>query len=648
MQVGQFVLDRKLGQGGMAEVWLSHHAVLGTSAAVKFLIAPWAGHPELEQRFLKEAQRQGALDHPNLVKVYGFDYVDGHSFLIMQYIDGETLDDRLARNGRKPLPTSDILRIATGALQGLEYAHGRGIVHRDIKPSNIMLDRALHAYIGDFGLVMVRTEQRMTRTGATMGTPLYMSPEQIVRPKEVDHRADIYSFGCVLFEMFTGHTPFESSEDDSEFSIKLAHTSRQPPSLRQVNPAVAPAVEAVVMRCLEKRPEDRFASCDELREALAGAISEGAAAGEAGDGAPAVVFPWDDPREIARFRASQPFGGVPAVPAAPSPSAPPPPPARPLDAAWDSSRRVPPGSVPPPPPPTHPPARKGFSAALAAVLSALALASLAGGGYYAYTHRPGLKKNEKGEQGRESKNRGANGDAAALERERAREKQATLERQRQEEADRQNRERQQRQQAQQQQDERQKREEEERRRQALSTAPLADARFSVRLNSAIGSDAGEEGTRFRATVLSPAAYRGGLMEGIVKRAGKGVLGFMPGRHRAALLISFYALDVPGGARPVESRVVSFSNSRGEPNTDEEGEQLDRKDSVKRDIITYAVGTAAGAVVSIPGRKKGSAGNAASKKALIAGIALTGLSAKGDTVSFAPGSVFELLVSDRPR
>src|SRR5579864_6536355 len=106
-RVGQFVLDRKLGEGGMAQVWLARNVTLGTPVAVKFLTSPYAGQPDLEQRFLKEAQRQGSLDHPNIVKVYGFEYVEGRSFLIMQYIDGETLDDRMARLGRKPLETWD-------------------------------------------------------------------------------------------------------------------------------------------------------------------------------------------------------------------------------------------------------------------------------------------------------------------------------------------------------------------------------------------------------------------------------------------------------------------------------------------------------------------------------------------------------------
>jgi len=278
----------------MAEVWLGHNAMLGTPVAVKFLTSPYAGHPELEQRFLREAERQGALDHPNIVKVYGFEYVEGHSFLIMQYIDGETLDGRMARLGRRPLDPTDILRISGGALTGLDYAHSHNIVHRDIKPSNIMVDRNLYAYLGDFGLVLVRDEQRMTRTGTMMGTPLYMSPEQITRPREVDHRTDIYSFGCVLYEMFAGRSPFEHVGGDSDFNVKLAHTSQPPPPLRVLNPAVAPAVEAVVMRCLEKNPNDRFQTCGQLREALEQVMSNvpsrmGAVAGGGVPRQPTVV-----------------------------------------------------------------------------------------------------------------------------------------------------------------------------------------------------------------------------------------------------------------------------------------------------------------------------------------------------------------------
>jgi hypothetical protein len=268
--VGQYVLERPLGEGGMAEVWLAWHLHLGTPAAIKFLNRSYAGHAEIEQRFLNEGRRQGALNHPNIVKVYGFEYVAGRSFLILQYIDGEPLDRRLERMGR--LDPFETVRIATGALNALECAHHNNIVHRDIKPSNILLDANGFPYLGDFGIVLAMNEQRITRAGTVMGTSYYMSPEQITTPNRVDNRADIYSFGCVLFEVLTGRPPFEATgvgDGDADFAIKTAHVQQMPPPLRQFNPYLTPELEAVVMRCLAKNPDYRYRTCGELRDALA-------------------------------------------------------------------------------------------------------------------------------------------------------------------------------------------------------------------------------------------------------------------------------------------------------------------------------------------------------------------------------------------
>lgn len=600
MQIGQFVLDKRLGQGGMAEVWLGHNAVLGTPVAVKYLVAPWAGHPELEQRFLKEAQRQGALDHPNIVKVYGFEYVEGHSFLVMQYIDGESLDDRLARFERKPLDYGDILRIASGALHGLEHAHNHHIVHRDIKPSNIMIDRNLHAYVADFGLVMVRDEQRVTRTGTTMGTPLYMSPEQILRPKEVDHRSDIYSFGCVLYEMCTGRTPFESEQDDTDFNVKMAHTTQTPPSIAHFNPTVPPELEAVIMKCLAKSPNERFSTCGELREALALSMSNLGGGPGAGRQTP---LPLPNPMPL------------PYIPPPPTPAPVP-------------SRRIP------------------FSPPALIAISALLVASLGGGTYYVVTHLPSddhknvIVKKKATNSGRDNKNQdpqnadnGQDGAGKDAEKKKAEDQEKQRQQQEQQEAERRRAEQ-------------QKQEDEQRRHQQESAlaAPLHNARFRVRLNSPVSSEASEQGQAIRATVISPPAYSGSTMEGIVKKAGR--TGFIPGHRKAELLFTFHTLHPHGGdPRAIESRIVSFTNSRGQKGTDEEGEGVDKKDGAKKDFIVGMATTATGAIVGgIKGHKGGAIKGAAAGAAV--GIVLTGFTGKGSVMSFAPGSVFDLQVSDR--
>lgn len=272
-RVGQFILERQLGEGGMAEVWLGRHVHLGSLAAVKFLNDQYALRKDVEERFLNEGRRQGALDHPNIVKVYGFEYAEGRSFLIMQFVDGEALDQRLHRTG--PLNLAAALPIADGLLRALEFAHSRQIVHRDVKPSNILIDAQGTPYLGDFGIVLAVNEKRLTQTGTVMGTPHYMSPEQIARPLEVDQRSDIYSFGCVLYEMLTGAAPFGHlilSGGDPEFAIKMAHLQALPPSPRQRNGAIPDAVAQAILRCLSKDPAQRYSSSGELRAALLQAV----------------------------------------------------------------------------------------------------------------------------------------------------------------------------------------------------------------------------------------------------------------------------------------------------------------------------------------------------------------------------------------
>jgi len=170
---------------------------------------------------------------------------------------------------------SDLLKIAVGVLSALEFAHSRQIVHRDVKPSNIFIDSNGRVYLGDFGIVLALGEKRQTRAGSVIGTPEYMSPEQILRPLEMDHRTDIYSFGCVLYEMLARRSPFEAAgaTSDVDFAVRLAHIQSAPMPLRQLNPAVTPECEAVVMRALAKDPKDRYQTCRELSDALVKALN---------------------------------------------------------------------------------------------------------------------------------------------------------------------------------------------------------------------------------------------------------------------------------------------------------------------------------------------------------------------------------------
>jgi phosphate transport system substrate-binding protein len=271
-KIGQYVLERKLGEGGMAEVWMARHLQLGSIVAIKFLLPGLANDPELEGRFLNEGKRQAGLRHPNILSAIDFIQQAGRSYLVMQYVDGENLETRL-REKNGPLSLEEVHSISWDVLSALDYAHSVGVIHRDVKPSNILVENNGRVWLTDFGIALALTEDtRLTRTGTALGTAVYMSPEQIVRPKSVDSRADIYSFGCVLYAMLAGSPPF-GVDGETDFYIKDCHVRTPPPPIVYRNPAINPAVEQVVRKCLEKSPTDRYQTCGAVMNALDAAIA---------------------------------------------------------------------------------------------------------------------------------------------------------------------------------------------------------------------------------------------------------------------------------------------------------------------------------------------------------------------------------------
>jgi serine/threonine protein kinase len=272
LKVGQYVLVRRIGAGGMAEVWEARHIHLGHRVAVKFLLPEFARNQELQERFLNEGKRQAQLQHPNIVPAVDFFQVDGRSFLVMQYVDGRDLETRLEK-GNAPLSLNEIHGISWDVLSALGHAHSLGVVHRDVKPANMLMDQSGRTLLMDFGIAKALHEQRsVTLTSLAMGTPDYMSPEQIVSPRDVDGRSDIYSFGCVLYAMLTGRPPF-GSDSDTAFHVQDCHVRTPPPPLVYANPDVPNAIEEVVLRCLEKNPGNRYQTCEAVMTALDAAIS---------------------------------------------------------------------------------------------------------------------------------------------------------------------------------------------------------------------------------------------------------------------------------------------------------------------------------------------------------------------------------------
>jgi serine/threonine-protein kinase len=269
----RYRIERQVGRGGMALVYLAHDLKHDRQVALKVLrpeIAASVG-PE---RFLQEINIAAGLTHPNILPLHDSGNADGVLYYVMPFVEGESLRERLREDG--PLPIVECARIAGEVAEALGHAHALGVIHRDVKPGNILLLGG-HAVIADFGIARAMSAAGLTtvtETALTLGTPAYMSPEQVAGEGELDGRSDLYSLGCVFYEMLTGRPPFVEA---SARTVLAAHVNKPPPKLRGFCPEVSPALEAVVKRALAKRPEERFATGEDFGEALTGALQpEGA------------------------------------------------------------------------------------------------------------------------------------------------------------------------------------------------------------------------------------------------------------------------------------------------------------------------------------------------------------------------------------
>lgn len=273
-RVANYSIQEKLGQGGMGVVYKAIDLNLDRPVAIKALPPELARDPDLVERFRHEAKALANLNHVNIATLYSLQEANGQYLMVMEYLEGIAFDRLIQQRGR--IPCDEAIRLFKQALLGIGYAHRRGVVHRDIKPSNIMLTSAGIVKVMDFGIAKVLGGQRLTRTGAQMGTVAYMSPEQI-RNQPVDARSDIYSLSVTLFEMLTGRLPFAAGSD---FELMSAHLQTPPPRLRQLCPDLGQSLESAVLRGLEKTPGMRFQTAEEFGAAL-----------EQRDGAPQRVSP---------------------------------------------------------------------------------------------------------------------------------------------------------------------------------------------------------------------------------------------------------------------------------------------------------------------------------------------------------------------
>lgn len=261
-KVRDFILEKKIGAGGVGEVWRARHQLLDKVYAIKVIFRHLSSDNNFQDRFLMEAVAMASLDHPNIVGIHNFFIEDERTYLIMSFIEGESLEDMIQQKG--PIPVHDAIEISSGILDALNFAHSKGVIHRDVKPSNIIIRPDKQGCLVDFGIALVLGKPRVTQFGTNIGTPEYMSPEQI-KAKDMDHRTDVYSYGCVLYEMLTGEPPFGvQSENLTDFDIMSRHINTPPPSLRASNPDITAPVEAAIMRALAKNPDDRFSGCREM------------------------------------------------------------------------------------------------------------------------------------------------------------------------------------------------------------------------------------------------------------------------------------------------------------------------------------------------------------------------------------------------
>lgn len=270
---GRYEVRSMIGRGGMAQVHLGFDTRLSRIVAIKMLRTDLARDSIFQTRFRREAQAAASLNHPNIVAVYDTGEEEVHTpdgstvsvpYIVMEYVEGHTVRDLLA--GGAPVPIDEAIEIISGVLSALEYSHAHGLVHRDIKPGNIMLTNTGKIKVMDFGIARALTDSQatMTQTNAVVGTAQYLSPEQ-ARGETVDARSDIYSTGCVLFELLTGQPPFKG---DSAVAVAYQHVSEVPPIPSAVTSDIPDSIDRVVLKSLAKDKVDRYASAEAMRSDL--------------------------------------------------------------------------------------------------------------------------------------------------------------------------------------------------------------------------------------------------------------------------------------------------------------------------------------------------------------------------------------------
>ncbi len=271
-QIDAFTIHERIGKGGMATVYRAYQPSVNRSVALKVisLDSNLSGQAEFRERFAQEAQTIASLEHPHILPIHDYGIVNNElAYIAMRLLRGGSLSELLANEGPPPLERT--IELFTQVARGLASAHAKNIIHRDLKPSNIMLDETGNAYLTDFGLAkIIENSIHLTKSGNIVGTPAYMSPEQL-RAEPIDQRSDIYGMGCILYHLLVGRPPFEPSSSNM-LSIIYQHLERPPTPPRELNPHIPAQVEAVALKALAKRPEDRYQNLIDMTADLNDAI----------------------------------------------------------------------------------------------------------------------------------------------------------------------------------------------------------------------------------------------------------------------------------------------------------------------------------------------------------------------------------------
>ncbi|MEM7560091.1 MAG: serine/threonine-protein kinase, partial [Planctomycetota bacterium] len=267
-RIGRYDIERFIGSGGMGVVFKAYDSELNRPVAIKVLAPYLSGSGAARNRFAREARAAAAVVDDHVVPIHNVESEDEHPFLVMKYISGASLQQRI--DGEGPFDVREILRIGMQTAKGLAVAHAQGLIHRDVKPSNILLDEGVErALLTDFGLARASDDANLTRSGFQPGTPHYMSPEQ-VRGEALDARSDLFGLGCVMYAMCTGHSPFRS---ESSYAVMRRITDEEPRPIQEINPDVPAWLSQLIMKLLSKPREDRFDSAEQVASVLEGCLA---------------------------------------------------------------------------------------------------------------------------------------------------------------------------------------------------------------------------------------------------------------------------------------------------------------------------------------------------------------------------------------